>query len=175
LIEAVEEEAGRVALSRRKAMRHGCPCCDEEERQLLQRLREGDVGGGIITRCVAGGLLVNFGVHAFLPDGEASSIPAEDAGDSIGRTIECQIVSIDEVRRNIVVGRRQVPEDGREERKKLLAEIEPGQVRKGVVKSVAPFGAFVDLGGLDGLLHVSDMAWGRVAHPSEVVVTVDKG
>jgi small subunit ribosomal protein S1 len=170
LIEAAEEESGRVALSRRKTIRHGCPCCDEEERRVLQRLREGDVVSGIITRRVAGGLLVNFGFHAFLPDGEAGSLPAENAGDAIGRAIECKLLKIDEARRTIVVSRRQALEVQRAERKrKLLAEIEPGQIRKGVVKNIAQFGAFVDLGGLDGLLHVTDMAWGRVAHPSEVV------
>ncbi|MBI1914352.1 MAG: S1 RNA-binding domain-containing protein, partial [Planctomycetes bacterium] len=93
-----------------------------------------------------------------------------DIGDYIGRTIECKILKIDEARRNIVVSRRKLLEDQREEmKKKLLAEIEPGQVRKGVVKNIADFGAFVDLGGIDGLLHITDMRWERVVNPREVV------
>ena len=84
----------------------------------------------------------------------------------IGQTIECKILNIDEARRNIVVSRRKLLEDQREEmKKKLLAEIEPGQIRKGVVKNIAEFGAFVDLGGIDGLLHITDMAWDRVTNP----------
>ncbi|MEA3150567.1 MAG: small subunit ribosomal protein, partial [Gammaproteobacteria bacterium] len=93
-----------------------------------------------------------------------------DIAEYIGKTIECKIVTIDEARRNIVVSRRKLLEDLREDlKKKLLAEIEPGQIRKGVVKNIAEFGAFVDLGGIDGLLHITDMAWKRVKHPSEVV------
>ena len=81
-------------------------------------------------------------------------------GDYLDRTIQCVVLKIDEARRNIVVSRRKLLEDQREEmKKKLLAEIEPGQIRKGVVKNIADFGAFVDLGGIDGLLHVSDITW----------------
>src|SRR6202007_2579157 len=90
--------------------------------------------------------------------------------DYINRTIECKILKIDEARRNIVVSRRKLLEDQREEmKKKLLAEIEPGQIRKGIVKNIAEFGAFVDLGGIDGLLHITDMSWGRISNPNEVV------
>ena len=93
-----------------------------------------------------------------------------DLGEYIGKTIECKIMVIDEARRNIVVSRRRLIEDQRTTMKaKLLAEIEPGQIRKGVVKNIAEFGAFVDLGGIDGLLHITDMSWGRVNNPHEVV------
>src|SRR6185436_13216770 len=91
-------------------------------------------------------------------------------GDYIGKNIECKILKIDEARRNIVVSRRKLIEDNRIIMKqKLLSEIEPGQVRKGVVKNIAEFGAFVDLGGIDGLLHITDMSWGRVQDPREMV------
>src|SRR5439155_333095 len=94
-----------------------------------------------------------------------------DIGDYINRTIECKILKIDEARRNIVVSRRKLIEDQREEmKKKLLAEITPGQIRKGVVKNIAEFGAFVDLGGIEGLVHISEMSWTkRINHPSELV------
>ncbi len=93
-----------------------------------------------------------------------------DIADYIGQTIECKILKIDEARRNIVVSRRKLLEDQRSEMKdKLLKEIEAGQIRKGVVKNIAEFGAFVDLGGIDGLLHITDMSWGRVNNPHEVV------
>src|SRR5207248_6837377 len=87
-----------------------------------------------------------------------------------GKEIECKILKIDEARRNIVVSRRKLIEDQREEmKKKLLGEISEGQVRKGIVKNIAEFGAFVDLGGIDGLLHITDMSWGRVNNPQEIV------
>src|SRR5262249_29573145 len=111
-----------------------------------------------------------IGVNVFLPSSQVDIRRPPDIGDYLGKTIECKIITIDHARRNIVVSRRQLIEDQREEmKKKLLAEIEPGQIRKGVVKNLAQFGAFVDLGGIDGLLHVTDMAWGRVASPGEVV------
>jgi small subunit ribosomal protein S1 len=94
----------------------------------------------------------------------------QDISEYLGKTIECKIVAIEEARRNIVVSRRQLLEDQRSAlREKLLAEIAEGQIRPGVVKNIAAFGAFVDLGGIDGLLHISDMAWGRVNNPNEVV------
>ncbi len=113
---------------------------------------------------------MNIGVNVFLPASQVDTRRPADIGEYIGKTLECKILIIDEERRNIVVSRRKLIEDQRQELKtKLLAEIEPGQVRKGVVKNIAPFGAFVDLGGLDGLLHVTDMAWNRVSDPNEVV------
>jgi small subunit ribosomal protein S1 len=169
LIEAAEDESDRIALSHRKAKRHECPGCREERRRLLAELREGQVVSGVVTRKIKGGLLVNIGVNAFLPASQVDTRRPPDIGDYIGRTIECKILTIDEARHNIVVSRRKLLEDQREDMKKLLAEIEPGQIRKGVVRNIAQFGAFVDLGGIDGLLHVTDMAWSRVTSPNEVV------
>jgi small subunit ribosomal protein S1 len=114
--------------------------------------------------------LVNIGVNVFLPASQVDIRRPPDIADYIGKTIECKILKIDEARRNIVVSRRKLIEDQREEmKKKLLSEIEPGQLRKGIVKNIAEFGAFVDLGGIDGLLHITDMSWGRVANPHEMV------
>lgn len=164
LLEAVEDDTGTIVLSYRKAKRQ------KEWETVISKHKEGDIVSGPVTRKIKGGLLVNIGVNVFLPASQVDTRRPSDIGDYLGKTIECKIVIIDEARRNIVVSRRKLLEDQREEMKsKLLAEIEPGQVRKGVVKNIAQFGAFVDLGGIDGLLHVTDMAWSRVANPHDVV------
>jgi small subunit ribosomal protein S1 len=164
LLDAVEDESGAIVLSYRKAKRQ------KEWEQVIQKHREGDVVSGAVTRKIKGGLLVNIGVNVFLPASQVDIRRPPDIADYIGKTIECKILKIDEARRNIVVSRRKLIEDQREEmKKKLLAEIEPGQIRTGVVKNIAEFGAFVDLGGIDGLLHITDMSWGRIANPHEMV------
>jgi len=164
LLDAVEDENGAIVLSYRKAKRQ------KEWEDVIQRHKEGDVVAGHVTRKIKGGLLVNIGVNVFLPASQVDIRRPPDIGDFLGKTIECKILKIDEVRHNIVVSRRKLIEDQRTECKtKLLAEIEPGQIRKGVVKNIAEFGAFVDLGGIDGLLHVTDMSWGRIANPRELV------
>ncbi len=179
LLDAVEDESGAIVLSYRKARRQ------KEWEDVIAKHKEGDVVSGAVTRKIKGGLLVNIGVNVFLPASQVDIRRPPDIADYIGKTIECKILKIDEARRNIVVSRRKLIEDQREEmKKKLLSEIEPGQVRKGIVKNIAEFGAFVDLGGIDGLLHITDMSWGRVANPHEMVhidqelevyiITVDK-
>src|SRR6516164_9682684 len=164
LLDAVEDESGAIVLSFRKAKRQ------KEWEDVISKHKEGDVVSGLVTRKIKGGLLVNIGVNVFLPASQVDIRRPPDIADYIGKTIECKILKIDEARRNIVVSRRKLIEDQREEmKKKLLSEIEPGQVRKGIVKNIAEFGAFVDLGGIDGLLHITDMSWGRVANPHEMV------
>jgi small subunit ribosomal protein S1 len=164
LLDAVEDENGAIVLSYRKARRQ------KEWEDVIAKHKEGDVVSGAVTRKIKGGLLVNIGVNVFLPASQVDIRRPPDIADYIGKTIECKILKIDEARRNIVVSRRKLIEDQREEmKKKLLSEIEPGQLRKGVVKNIAEFGAFVDLGGIDGLLHITDMSWGRIANPHEMV------
>ncbi len=164
LVEAVEDESGGVVLSYRKAKRQ------KEWNEVIAKYKEGDVVSGVVTRKIKGGLLVNIGVNVFLPASQVDIRRPPDIADYLGKTIECKIVIIDEVRHNIVVSRRKLIEDQRDEMKKrLLGEIEQGQIRKGVVKNIAEFGAFVDLGGIDGLLHITDMSWGRISNPNEVV------
>src|SRR5438552_4263935 len=164
LLDSVEDESGAIVLSYRKAKRQ------KEWENVIHKHKEGDVVSGAVTRKIKGGLLVNIGVNVFLPASQVDIRRPPDIGDYIGKTIECKILKIDEARRNIVVSRRKLIEDQREEMKKnLLSEIQPGQTRKGVVKNIAEFGAFVDLGGIDGLLHITDMSWGRVSNPHEVV------
>ncbi|HWG44757.1 MAG TPA: 30S ribosomal protein S1 [Gemmataceae bacterium] len=164
LLDAVEDEGGAIVLSYRKAKRQ------KEWEDVIAKHKEGDVVSGLVTRKIKGGLLVNLGVNVFLPASQVDIRRPPDIGEYINKTIECKILKIDEARRNIVVSRRKLLEDQREEmKKKLLGEIEVGQIRKGVVKNIAEFGAFVDLGGIDGLLHITDMSWGRVNNPHEVV------
>ena len=164
LLESVDDEAGLLVLSYKKARRQ------EEWERIIKQHHEGDVVTGTVTRKIKGGLLVNIGVNVFLPASQVDIRRPSDIAEYIGKEVRCKILKIDEARRNIVVSRRKLIEDEREEKKKnLLAEIEQGQVRKGVVKNIADFGAFVDLGGIDGLLHITDMSWGRVQHPSDMV------
>ena len=164
LVEAIENESGAVVLSYRKAKRQ------REWDLVIQKYKEGDAVTGVVTRKIKGGLLVNIGAHVFLPASQVDVRRPPDLGMYLGKTVECKILVIDQVRRNIVVSRRQFLEDQRATaRVKVLAEIQPGQIRKGVVKNIADFGAFVDLGGIDGLLHITDMSWGRVSSPRDVV------
>ena len=169
LLEAVEDEAGIVVLSKFKADRI------RGWEKLIETKKEGDVVKGRAVRKIKGGLLVDVGVPVFLPASQVDIRRTGDIGDYVGREVECKIIKIDEERRNIVVSRRRLIEEQRDKAKlELLAEIKVGDMRKGVVKNIADFGAFVDLGGIDGLLHITDMSWGRVTHPSEVVAIDDE-
>lgn len=164
LLEEFEDELGIILLSKRKADRQ------REWEKIISTHAEGDEVVGEVTRKIKGGLLVNIGVPVFLPASQVDIRRPPDIGDYIGQNIECVILKIDESRRNIVVSRRKLIEEERNKLKaKLLDEITEGDLRKGVVKNIADFGAFVDLGGLDGLLHITDMSWKRIDHPSQVV------
>jgi small subunit ribosomal protein S1 len=131
---------------------------------------------GIISRRVRGGMIVDLlGVDAFLPGSQIDLHPVKDMDRLVGSNHRFKIIKLNWKRRNIVVSRRTILEEEREEaRAQLLKELEVGQVREGVVKNITDFGAFVDLGGVDGLLHITDMSWGRVIHPSELVAMGDK-
>jgi len=164
LLEAMESDTGLVELSKRKADRI------RGWERIVANNKEGDVVKGMVTRKIKGGLLVDIGVPAFLPASQVDIRRPGDIAEYLGKEIEAQILKIDDDRRNIVVSRRKLIEEQRNAAKeKLMEEIEVGQLRKGVVKNIADFGAFVDLGGIDGLLHITDMSWGRIGHPSELV------
>jgi len=163
-LEEVESDSGLVVLSKRKADRI------RGWERISETANEGDVVTGKVMRKIKGGLLVDIGVPAFLPASQVDVRRPRDIGSYIGQEVEAKILKIDQERRNIVISRRRLIEEERSEAKeKLLAEIEEGQIRKGQVKNIADFGAFVDLGGIDGLLHITDMSWGRINHPSELV------
>jgi small subunit ribosomal protein S1 len=162
---SIEDQRGLITLSKRKARRI------EDWLRVMESVKENDVVTGFVTRKIKGGLLVDIsGVNVFLPASQVDIRRPADIGDYCGRAIQCLVLKIDEARRNIVVSRRALIEQERAERKKQLMEtLEVGQVRRGIVKNIADFGAFVDLGGIDGLLHITDMSWARIGHPSEMV------
>jgi small subunit ribosomal protein S1 len=171
LIEDLEDELGRaddpsglIAVSKRKAD-HIIHWMD-----VISKVKEGDIVTGTCTRKIKGGLLVDIGVPVFLPASQVDIRRPGDIGDYIGRVVQCEVLKIDDQRRNIVVSRRSLIEKERTyAQQKLMAELEQGQIRKGIVKNIADFGAFVDLGGIDGLLHITDMSHTRISHPSQMV------
>ena len=164
LLEDTDSESGLILLSKRKAD------AIRGWENIINTKNEGDVVCGRVVRRIKGGLLVDIGVPVFLPASQVDIRKPGDISRFIGKEVECKILKIDVESRNIVVSRRKLVEEERKSAKeKILNEIEVGQRRTGVVKNIADFGVFVDLGGLDGLLHISDLSWGRISHPSEVV------
>jgi small subunit ribosomal protein S1 len=164
LLEDTDSESGLILLSKRKAdVIRGWET-------IINTKKEGDVVTGKVIRRIKGGLLVDIGVPVFLPASQVDIRKPGDISRFIGRDVDCKILKIDVEGRNIVVSRRKlIEEERRTSKEKILSDIQVGQLRKGVVKNIADFGVFVDLGGLDGLLHISDLSWGRISHPSEVV------
>ena len=164
LLMRLEDDDGMVVVSKRRA---------EEQRnwdRVLANYVEGGIIQGIMRSRVKGGFIVDVGVEAFLPGSQVDFSIARPGEDLPVDALDFKIIKINRDRRNIVLSRRELMEDRRREQKKhLLTEIQVGQVRRGVVKNITDFGAFVDLSGMDGLLHITDMSWGRVNHPSEVV------
>lgn len=164
LLESLEDDEGMVVLSKEQAEQQ------KSWERVLSEFQEGTVIGGTITGKVRGGLLVDVGVEAFLPGSQLDVVPIRNVDDYVGKSLEFKILKINTERRNIVLSRRELMEDQRREQKKvLLMEIKPGQMRKGMVKNITDFGAFIDLNGMDGLLHITDMSWGRINHPSEML------
>jgi small subunit ribosomal protein S1 len=164
LLDEVDSDTGMVILSKRRADRI------LNWRRIVETCKEGDSVKGRVLRKIKGGLLVDIGVPVFLPASQVDIRRPGDVGEFIGQTIEAKVLRIDTERRNIVISRRKMIEEERAAAKaKLMSEIEPGQLRKGIVKNLADFGAFVDLGGIDGLLHITDMSWDRIDHPSQIL------
>ena len=156
---------GMIVLSKRKAAKI------EAWNRMMETVKEDDVVEGKVSKKIKGGLLVDIGgVNVFLPASQVDVRRPADVNEFIDKTIRCVILKIDSARRNIVVSRRALIEKERAAKKTLLLnELEVGQRRTGTVKNIAEFGAFIDLGGIDGLLHITDMSWGRVTDPREVV------
>jgi len=164
LLISLENDEGIIELSKRKADRQIA------WQRIVDSTHEGDECQGPVLRKIKGGLLVDIGVPVFLPASQVDIRRPHNLDDFVGRTIRAEILKIDTERRNIVISRRKLIERERAEAKRrLLSTLEEGQVVKGTVKNIADFGAFVDLGGIDGLLHITDMSWGRISHPSEMV------
>ena len=164
LIERLENREGMVELSHERA----------EFKQNWDKInsicQEGGRIKGKIKQAVRGGLIVNIGVEAFLPSSQVDVVPTRDFDALVGQTFEFKIVKINQERQNIVLSRRElIEEEHSHARAEILELMTPGDIRKGVVKNITDFGAFIDLNGLDGLLHITDMSWGRINHPSEMV------
>ena len=169
-IEALEDGYGETRLSRDKAKRLAAWL------DLEKSLESGATAQGVITGKVKGGLTVMInGIRAFLPGSLVDMRPVKDTTPYEGKTMEFKVIKLDRKRNNVVVSRRAVLEASQgEERQKLLESLQEGAVVKGVVKNITDYGAFVDLGGIDGLLHITDLAWRRVKHPTEVVNVGDE-
>ncbi|WFB36936.1 30S ribosomal protein S1 [Kiritimatiellota bacterium B12222] len=164
LLERLEDDNGMVVLSKQRAE------LQKNWEKILSDYNEGDLIEGVVEGRVKGGMLVDVGVEAFLPGSQIDLSPVKNPDDFIGEVVQVKIIKINLERRNIVVSRRELLEEQRREQKQhLLTEIEIGQVRNGKVKNITDFGAFIDLNGMDGLLHITDMSWGRINHPSEMV------
>ncbi len=165
LLDQIEDEQGMVVLSKQKA--------DQKLRwdRMLSNYKEGSTVEGIVRSRVRGGLIVDVnGVEAFLPGSQIDVMPMHNTDSMLGQTFEFKLIKISTERRNIIVSRRELIEERmRAKKKDLLGTIKPGERRKGKVKNITDFGVFVDLDGLDGLLHITDMSWGRIKHPSEMV------
>ena len=139
--------------------------------RITSEYGEGSLIKGIMKHRVKGGIIVDLnGVEAFLPGSQLDIGPVRNMDDYLGQEYDFKILKINQERKNIVVSRRELLEESRKDKRAtLLKDMEVGQVRKGLVKNITDFGAFIDLGGVDGLLHITDMSWGRIAHPSEML------
>ena len=164
LIEVLENREGQVELSHERAE------FKKNWDKINSICEEGKVIEGRVKEVVRGGLMVNIGVEAFLPSSQIDVVPPRDLNALIGQKLEFKIVKLNSERQNIVLSRRELIEEERaEKRAEILENMTPGVVIKGKVKNITDFGAFIDLDGLDGLLHITDMSWGRINHPSEMV------
>jgi len=164
LIEKLEDKEGMVILSKEKAE------FKRNWERILTICNEGGVIQGKVKSIVKGGLLVHIGVEAFLPASQIDVITPKNLAQYVGNAYDFKVVKINQERQNIVLSRRELIEAERTERRqKLLTDMVPGDIRKGTVKNITDFGAFIDLNGIDGLLHITDMSWGRIGHPSEML------
>src|SRR5215204_6799714 len=165
LLEHLEDQEGAVVLSKKKA----------DFMRVWEKIRlayENDQPvEGTLVKKIKGGVVVDLmGVDAFLPGSQIALRRVTNIDELLGQKFEFKIIKLNKRRRNIVVSRRVILENERAgKREKLMKELEKDQIRKGVVKNITDFGAFIDLGGVDGLLHITDMSWGRISHPSELV------
>jgi small subunit ribosomal protein S1 len=169
MLESFEDDTGLIQISKRKADRI------RGWEKIVTKYKEGDVVTGKVIRKIKGGLLVDVGIPIFLPASQIDIKPPGEIAEYIGKEVTCKILKIDEVQQNIIVSRRKLIEEERSKQKQeFLSKVEVDQIVKGTVKNIADFGGFIDLGGIDGLLHITDMSWGRISHPSEMLAIGDE-
>ncbi len=163
-LERLEDRDGNPVVSYDKAQQK------KNWENILTQCEEGSVLSGRVRSKVKGGLVVNVGVDAFLPASQIDIQPPKNLDQYVGQTYDFKVLKINTERKNIVISRRELIEEQRiEKRRTLLDNIKPGDINRGTVKNITDYGAFVDLDGLDGLLHITDMSWGRISHPSEML------
>jgi small subunit ribosomal protein S1 len=164
LLEKLENDEGMVVLSKEKAAHK------QNWDKIVKVFEDGGLVKGKVKSVVKGGLMVNVGVEAFLPGSQIDIIPPKDLNEYVGNVYEFKIVKVNDIRKNIVLSRREVIEAERaEQRAEFLDSVKIGDRVEGIVKNITDFGAFIDLDGMDGLLHITDMSWGRINHPSEML------
>jgi small subunit ribosomal protein S1 len=164
-LEIVEDANGQLILSRKRAI------LEKSWDFITKAMEEGTVLTGLVKTRTKGGLVVDLmGIDAFLPGSQIDVKPIKDYDQYVGKDMEFKIVKVNDVFKNVVISHKALIEDDIEAQKSdILSKLEKGQVLEGVVKNIAPFGVFVDLGGIDGLLHITDMSWGRISNPEEMV------
>jgi len=164
ILEKLEDKEGNPILSYEQAQQK------KNWENILQKCQEGAIVAGRVKAKVKGGLIVSIGVDSFLPASHIDIQPPKNLDQYVGQTYDFKVLKINHERQNIVLSRRELIEEQRvNKRRDLLEKLQPGQIRKGVVKNITDFGAFIDLDGMDGLLHITDMSWGRIGHPSEML------
>lgn len=168
LVESKENEDGMIIVSKNKAEKA------VGWTRIINKYKEGDFIEGKVTRKVKGGLMVDVGVEAFLPASLVALKGFGNVNQIMGGVFQFKIVKMNKLRKNIVISRKDAIAKERDEAKdKIIGEMKIGELRKGIVKNITDFGAFIDLGGIDGLLHITDMSWGRISHPSEILAMGD--
>ncbi|WP_438483605.1 30S ribosomal protein S1 [Oleiharenicola lentus] len=164
ILEKLEDKEGNPVLSYEQAQQK------KNWENILVKCTEGTIIPGRVKAKVKGGLIVSIGVDSFLPASHIDIQPPKNLDQYVGQTYDFKVLKINHERQNIVLSRRELIEEQRiNKRRDLLEKLQPGQVRKGIVKNITDFGAFIDLDGMDGLLHITDMSWGRIGHPSELL------
>jgi small subunit ribosomal protein S1 len=169
LVMQMEDDNGRLVLSKKRAQ------YERAWGRIERVMNEGGTVSGPVIEVVKGGLIVDIGLRGFLPASLVDLRRVRDLNPFVGEAIEAKVIELDKNRNNVVLSRRAFLEEAQaEQRQEFLSDLQPGDVREGVVSSVVNFGAFVDLGGMDGLVHVSELSWQHVSHPGEVVSVGDK-
>lgn len=162
IVDEVEGEDGMPLLSKRKADRQF------GWENLLKNFKEGDLIEGKIIKKIKGGLMVDIGMEAFLPISQILQHPKQNLSGFEKKKLKFKIMKINRTRKNVILSRKEAISSEKEQtRTKILQSLEPGQIKKGIIKNITGFGAFIDIGGVDGLLHITDITWGRIKHPSE--------
>ncbi len=169
LVMQKEDPDGRLILSKKRAR------FEKAWKRIEQAAADGEHVEGTVIEVVKGGLILDLGVRGFLPASLVDIRRVQDLDEFLGRKLECRVIELNRNRNNVVLSRRAVLEDERREvRQKILDELQPGQVVEGVISNIVDFGAFVDLEGIDGLIHISELSWSHVNHPSEVLAIGEK-